>query len=260
MSGVPVELLDLRAAVREWCQLDVNDPRATDAILNSYIIAAFCRFTVANPVGWSWDKAYTATSTPWQVTAASGGDFFYHYGADPNLAASPGQFWTRIRTIELVDSNGQTRIPLERLTRAEQLCRFPRDSEKRTPRTWSLTGFRNGAFPGTGDLVVARFRPKPDVNYTARVYGTLPLGPLVADNDPDGAAGVRDNQIAQWSDCIVAYAAFLVLRARGDLAEAYLGAKQYFDEQVMALRKTNRIRVGAGRGNNPIADQAGEML
>jgi hypothetical protein len=253
VAGVPLNQSDLRDAIREWCQLDVNDPRATDAILNDYINAAIHRFQVANPLGWSWDrKMPVANATAWFLGAGVE-TFFSPLGGGIDEAGGNAPIAAcRIRSIELLNDALTYKYPLERVSRDEQLRRFPRDSERRTPHTYSITGYDNG-----GDLTsffAVRFRPIPDAIYHAVVWVLDPLGDLSGDNSPNGAGGLQDNQIAQWSDCIVAYAAFLVFRARGDLAESYLGAKQYFDQQVLALRKTNRIRVGAGVGNNPVAD------
>lgn len=250
MTGAPVTLADLRTAVREWCQLDGNDPRATDAILNDYINAAIHRFTVANPLGWSWDKRYN-TSAPFALAAGQAAQTFHNGGKlDTTDDGGATDSFVRIRSLELILPNDAGRVSLPRLTRIEQLGAWPCDSERGIPRSFALQGFAN-PFPETWDLARIWFRPVPDVDYTFRIYGTCPLPDLLADTDPDGASFATDNQLAQWSDAVVAYAAFLVFRARGDLPEAMLGAKEYFDSQVKSLRRTNRVRVGAGVGNNP---------
>jgi hypothetical protein len=256
MAGVPTTLADLRAAVREWCQCDVNDPRASDAILNTYINAAIHRFTVGNPQGWSWDKMY---STDNLLTLVAGVELVTLHNGGELGGLSGDDSWVRIRSLELIHPSGAWRIPLERITRTEQLSRFPQDSDRRMPRTYSIMGYPYPT-PNTADLFAVRFRPVPDLAYKVRVYGTSPMPNLVNDGDPGGASGFNDWQLGQWADVVVTYASFLLLRARGDVGEAWLGAKSYFDEAVMALRKTNRIRVGAGIGNNPIADTHGELL
>lgn len=236
--NVPLTLIDMRAALRERTQLDPNDPRATDAVLNVLINAAMHRFQIANPVGWPWDFS------EWQVTCTVGVDTVqFSVGAGP---AEP----TKIRYVILQHPNGIWEYPLDRKTRFDQLSMWPLDSEGGGPRTYSLLG-QSALVSGTVGMCM-KLRPVPDQPYTLLIGGATPSPDLVADTDPQ--VSTNDYMISDWSDTVLSYAAYLVYRQRYDLAEALLGSKAAFDADVLETRRTSRLKIGVGRGTNPLAD------
>jgi hypothetical protein len=236
--GVPVTLIDMRAALRERCQLDTNDPRATNAILNRLINAALHRFQVANPNGWPWDFAEAT------VALTIGTDTI------PLPIGTGAGHPTKIRYAVLQHPDGTWEYPLERTTRWDQLSRYPRDGEQGAPRTFALLGQSSSISGVTGMQV--RLRPAPDLAYNLVIGGAMPSDDFVNDTDP--ATGTNDYMIGDWVDTLLDYAAYLVFRARGDLAEAMLGAEAGFNEAVIEARRTARVILGPGRGVNPLAD------
>lgn len=233
----PVNLLQLRTALREFCQLDVNDPRNSDAALNRLINAAMHRFQIANPNGWPWDYAEIATSL-----AGSADTVSLQLGAG---AGTP----TKIRSVLLQHTSGLWEYPIERVTRYEALDAYPSDSETAAPKVYSLMG---DVAPSSGYPVLKLvFRPKADITYNLVIGMQSPLDDLSADTDPLTA----DHDIGQWSSAVLDYAAFLVWRAREALAEAMLGAKTQFDEEVKDLRRSSRSTLGPGIGSRPVADR-----
>lgn len=237
--AVPVTLLDLRAALRETCQLDANDPRADNTTLNKLINAAYHRMQVANPNGWPWDFAEsTVTLTPGVDTISL------------PIGTGVGNP-TKLRHAILQDPGGTWEYPLERYTRWAQLEAYPTDSERRSPATFSILG---QVALASGVLAMCiKLRPAPDLAYNL-VLGMAAPGPeLVADADP--APATNDYMIGEWSSTLLEYAEFLVWRAKGDLTEALNGAKQAFDADVIVLRRSGRVGIGPGRSVvNPIAD------
>lgn len=235
---VPATLVEMRAELRQRCQLDVNDPRATDAILNRIINFAMHRFQIANPNGWPWDFS------EWTTTATIGVDTYpFSIGAGVALP-------TKVRYVMLRDPAGAFEYPLDRVTRYDQLERYPNDSEGGGPRTFCLLG-QSAAAGGTVGMCM-KLRPTPDKAYGLRIGGATPSADLVADTDPQVAT--NDFMISDWVDTMLMYAAFLVYRMRVDLAEAVLGSKAEFDADVIETRRTVRTKMGAGRGMNPLAD------
>lgn len=234
--GVPVSLIDMRAALRERTQLDINDPRATNAILNRVLNAAMHRFQIANPNGWPWDF-FEQT-----VTLTIGNDKVSFAVDESPLSV------TKVRYAILQHPAGTWEYPLERMTRADQLERWPLDSEGGGPRAFSLSG--KSTLSQTAALQIS-LRPAPDLAYglTVGVQGSPPE--LSADTDPDPA--VNDHMIGEWSDTFLDYAAFITYRMRGDIGEA-LAAKEAFGEAVIAMRRTARLTMGPGRSMNPVAD------
>lgn len=232
--AVPLSLLDMRAALRERTQLDVNDPRAADAVLNRLINAAMHRFQIADPNGWPWDFAEVSYTCVPAVEAM--------------LLNTTGL--VKVRYVILRHPSGIWEYPLERVTRYDQLCRYPRDGETGPPRTYCLIA--DDGVGGVAPTIEMHLRPKPDVAYTVLLGAQSPRDDLVASADP--AATVNAYMISEWSDTVLDYAAFLVYRARDDFAESSLGAKAAFDAAVLRLRRTARVTVGAGIPGRPVAD------
>lgn len=235
--GVPISLIDMRAALRERTQLAANDPRGTDAALNRQINFAMHRWQIANPHGWPWDFSESSTTLTIGVDTVT-----YSLGMG---AGAP----TKIRYAVLRHPSGLWEYPLERMTRADQLERWPLDSEGGGPRAYSLMGTSGNVGGVLG--VVLKLRPKPDIAYSLLIGAQTPGADLAADTDPNPA--VNDYMIGDWIDPVLDYAAHLIYRSREDLAEA-VGSRASFDEAVLETRRTVRLVMGAGRGGNPLAD------
>lgn len=225
----PTTLGDLRAALIERCQLDINDPRARPAVLNVFINDAVCRFDIANPNSWPWDWR----DSGWLPLAAGTGSPYIW---------TPETYVSKVVRILISNTAGSWQMPLERISREEQLDRYPRDSDVRTPRTYALMGFNlTGAV--TEPTVAAYIRPKPDVDYRIRIAGYRPIQPFTSDADPDPL--LTDYQIDDWAQLVVEWAAHLVYRASEDLSEA-LAAQAAFTQGVLDMRRQSRRVYGAG--------------
>lgn len=232
----PTNLVQLRTALREFCQLDVNDPRNSDAALNRLINAAMHRVQVANPNGWPWDYAEVAASLP-----AGNDTITLQIGAGNGTP-------TKVRNMILQHTSGLWEYPIERVTRFEALDAFPKDSETGAPKVYSLMG---GVAPVSGYPVLKIvFRPHADITYNVVIGMQSPADDLSADTDPTP----YDYMIDTWSASVLDYAAFLAWRAREALAEAMLGAKTQFDAGIMDLRRSVRSTVGPGIPQRPLAD------
>lgn len=234
----PTNLVQMRTALREFCQLDVNDPRNSDAALNRLINAGMHRVQIANPNGWPWDYTETvfslgagADTIPLQIGAGTG---------------TP----TKVRRVILQHTSGLWEYPIERVTRYEALDAFPKDSETGVPKVYSLMG---GVAPTSGYPVLnIVFRPHADIAYNVLLGMQAPADDLSADTDPTP----YDYMLDTWSSSILDYAAFLVWRAREALAEAMLGAKAQFDAGILDLRRSVRTVVGPGIGERPVSDDS----
>jgi hypothetical protein len=157
---------------------------------------------------------------------------------------------TRIRHVILQDTANLWKAPLERVSRAEQLIRFRRDSYQGVPLTYSILGADPS--PTSADSVMSiRFRPIPGSNYPVVILAQAPLVALADDEAPNPNA--NDHQIGDWSDLVIEYVAYLAFRSRLDLAEA-IAAKKAFDDGIMGMRRTQRRVVGPGIGQRPVAD------
>lgn len=234
----PANLVQLRTALREFCQLDANDPHNSDAALNRLINAAMHRVQIANPNGWPWDFAEVQSSL-----AASADTISLQVGAG---AGTP----TKVRRVVLQHTSGLWEYPLERVTRWQALDAYPKDSETGTPKVYSLMG---GVNPTSGYPVLnIVFRPHADITYNVTIGMQSPLDDLTADTDPTP----DDHMFDTWSSSVLDYAAFLVWRAREALAEAMLGAKQQWDAGIMDLRRSTRLTIGPGIGQRPTADDS----
>lgn len=230
----PVTLAELRTALIERCQLDTNDPMAVPPVLDRNINAAVCRFSIADPHGWPWDFQEVGNVLP------AGASTVVFDGSNPVP--------TKIRYVALQNTSVLWEYPLERVTRFDQLERYPNDSERGAPRTYSLVGREaTGGAPG---LVIA-FRPVPDIDYQLVIGMQLPLDELVNDTDPDPEA---DHEFDAWSSSVLAFAAYLTYRMRSDLPEAVTGALAEFDSGVLVQRRTARSTFGPGLGMRPLAD------
>lgn len=235
--GTPIDLGTMRAALITRCQLDPTDPRAQPAVLNPMIAEAVQRFDVGNPQIWPWDFV---TGTPVTIDTTT---------TDPFTWAMSTKV-AKVRYALLGDTAGTWQYPLERVTRAEQLDRFPLDSDRGVPRTFAIQGFNDAG--ANGEPTVAMYlRPQADVPYKLTVAGYLPIPVLTADTDP--ISSVNDYQIDDWSVTVIEYAAHLVYRAREDLSEA-VSCKQSFDQDVLELRRYARRTIGPGIPGRPLAD------
>lgn len=226
----PTNLGQLRSALVERCQLDTNDPRASAATLDMLINMALRCFQVANPLGWAWDFTETACAT---------------IAGDERLPLAFEE-WSKIRYVVLRETISGVKYPLERLTRAEQLERYPNDSEQRTPVTFSILGSWEPL------QYIVRFRPVPDAVYALTIGGRRGSAGFIAITDPLDTDD--DYMLEHWSDVVLEYAAYLCYRSRGDLAEA-VAAKAAYDAEVMRLRRAGRRTVGAGVGQRPVNDE-----
>lgn len=226
----PAILSELRTALRIRCQLDPNDPRAADALLNSDINYAIDRFTVANPQGWPWDIIEDST-----VTLVA--------GATSQILNAK---WRKVRYIILEDVAGGWQYPLERVQRLEQIERYPDVTRTGSPRCYSLLGN-----PGNADQIIVRYGPIPDLAYPITIGGWVPS--LVITSDAQLQNPNSDYMIQEYADIILEYAAFLQYRKNNALSEA-IAAKAMFDTEVLRLRRTVRRTAGLSVGQNPVAD------
>lgn len=227
----PTVLSELRTALRERCQLDAADPRATDAIVTDALNAAWHRLDVSNPHGWPWD-IYEYDGT---LAAGTDSALFLLEGADSFVS---------FRSVILGDPNGQWSAPLERLARHEQQSRYPSDSEVGIPQTWSVNGY------GLTYAAVLKFAPVPTVNYPFTVRGSRLHSDLVLATDPGPAVLVAepgDFRLPEYADALIEYAAYVMYRARNELADA-MAARATFDDEVLRLRTNVRLTAGAGVG------------
>jgi len=235
VAATPTTLVDLRAALRERCQLDTNDPRATNTNLNTIINEAVARFDIADPRGWPWDWLSTTVAVNGATTSP--------------LLFTQSSIAHKIRYVLLGDANGLWQYPLERVGREEQLDRYPLDSQRGVPRTYALMGADVGG--QTEPYTALHIAPAPDRPYNLVIGGFRLIPTLVADADP--ATATNDFQIGDWSPSALEYAAHLVYRAREDLSEA-VSALSAFDADVIGMRRFARRTYGAGVPGQPLAD------
>lgn len=243
-SETPTIRSQLRTALIERCQLDTNDPRADVTTLNGFITAALLRFQMANPLGWPWDWIENNGLTLPAGTAVI-------QLRDTQQAGLTSAI--KIREVILRNSTDTWQWPVERVQRSEQLQRFPLLTERGTPRTVAIVpAFYDTAAPlSSGPQMF--FAPIPDVDYLVTARMLDPLGYLFT-GDSDPVLTNRDPQFDLWADAALEYAACLVYRAHGDIADA-IAAKTSFDAEVLRLRRnSNRVR-GPGYGENPVADE-----
>lgn len=230
----PNDLAELRAALIERCQLDSAPP--SDASLNADLNEAIARFDMAMPQGWPWDFL-------------EGGAV----GMAPLIPSSPDPYvWalsdvvSKIRYVLLASIDGLWKYPLERVTRLEQLERYPDDLLRGTPRTYAL-----GAADGPDEPKMAVFfRPLPDVDYELLIGGIAPVPIITSDVAP--AANPNDYQLEDWSTPVIEYAAALTYRANGNISEA-VAASAAFDAMVLEQRRWARREYGAGVGSRAVA-------
>jgi hypothetical protein len=231
VMGQPVNLGLLRQALIDRCYLDANDPRLDSGSLNRIINEAMQRFDVASPTGWPWQWIKYSAPVP------AG-------GALTSWAFGSGGGPHKIAYVLVADQAGTWQFPIERLTREEQLDRYPKESLRGVPQTYALTGWASSGEP----VVATWFRPIPDVQYQITIAGWMLVPELTADNQPVPAQS--DYQIGDWNAAIVEYAAALVYRAADDLSEA-VSALTDFDAQVLGMRRTKRRTIGEGVPNFP---------
>lgn len=237
----PINLGQMRTALQEMTQLDVNDPRNNPTTLNRFLNAAMHRFQISNPNGWPWDFIESGG-------ALTAGQHVFDF----QLGGGVGFFPLKCRYVILQDANGAWEYPLERVTRADQLSRYPKDNETGAPKCYTILG-KDGAV-GNEPVMRMEFRPAADVAYNFVTGFQAPLQDMVADADPDASLGGDDFGVDMWSSSVLDYAAFLLYRSRDDLAEALLGAKADFDSGVLQMRRTVRNVVGPGIPMRPLAD------
>lgn len=230
--GQPINLGLLRQALIDRCYLDAGDPRLDSANLNRILNEAMQRFDVAAPGGWPWD---------WTVfpTFVSPGQAIVSWG--------PSAIVHKVSYILIGDQNGQWQFPIERLTREEQLDRYPLDSDQRTPQTYAIMGYPDGGALGEPTTAL-HLRPIPNDIYAITIAGWQLIPEFVADADP--VPTVNDRMISDWNPAIIEYAAALIYRAADDLSEA-VSALTDFDAQVLAMRKSSRRTYGPGVANFP---------
>lgn len=233
--GQPVNLGELRQALIDRCYLDANDPRLDTANLNRYINEAVQRFDVAHPNGWPWDFVTTT------VTLTAGTNL---------LTGAPGisGFPHKVAWMLVGDTALSWQYPIERLTREEQLDRYPQDSTRGIPQTYSLMGYPD--FYATGEpLMQVNFRPAANVDYKVTIGGWSLIPEFTLDGQPDPQIP-GDYMIGDWNTAIIEYAAYLVYRGAEDLSEA-MSALADFNGQVLGLRKSTRRTYGPGVGSFP---------
>lgn len=237
ISSTPTNLGQLRAALIERCLLDPADPDAQPAALNPIINEAIARFDLAEPRGWPWD---------WQD------GFWQPIGTatpDPTQTWGPTGFVSKVRYVLLgAATPSQAPVwqePLEQVSREQQLRDYPLDNVRGRPRCYSIIG-QDGAT--TEPIIAMYLRPLPDMSYQLRIAGFAAISDLVADNKP--SATLNDFQIEDWAQLVIEWAAALVYRGRGDLAEA-IAAAANFTAGVLELRRGQRRRYGAGTPGRP---------
>lgn len=230
--GLPTTLSMLRQALIDRVYLDATDPRVATSNLNAIINEAICRYDVAQPTGWPWDfQLLTQT-----LSAGSGSP----------LLLPPATTVNKLAWIMLENTAQTWEFPLERLSREEQLERYPMDNQTGVPKSYALMG-ADGA---TEPQMACYFRPLPDVDYLITIGGFRCIPDLVNDGDPDPT--VNDFQIDDWNMCILEYAAHLLYRATDDLSEA-VSANLDFNAQLLEDRKGARRTYGAGVPNRPMS-------
>lgn len=239
ISGTPTNLGELRAALIERCQLDPNDPDAAAALLNADINEAIQRFDMANPSAWPWD---------WQ-------DGLWNpigVGTPDPQVWGPTLFVSKIRDV-FIGSPTPTDAPtwqahLQRMTREEQLERWPTDNARGQPASYSIGGVDGATEPN----IALYLRPLADQPYQLRIVGFQPINDLAADDKPNPV--INDYQIDDWAQLVLEYAAFLTYRRYDDLSEA-VAAKAVFDQGVLELRRQQRRTLGAGVPGRTIATE-----